>query len=759
MPQGPPGAQERSTRPRLTMSPDRASVTEPYDIPIVDEAGNRWTLTGGGQVAFEGTAITWTRDAIELSWIAGVVWYRTSNGDWFSLYRDDSGQPASGFGPGPLPPDAAEQISAAPILPSLSARLPAPQLAIADAGTWVDGDAVMADATLPSGARAMHYNILPPDSYDPALVYPLVVYLHDNQAGTAWYSGPLDLTDTLNDWFNSAYVRANFPAVVVCPYADQSTDPTGLAQNWLDPANLAGTRAVVDQAIRDFSIDERRIYVTGDGMGGDAAWSLALTDARFAAALPLSGNLAGDPDPGRLEPLTTGKVSVFAVAGGLDPDSARWSRRVWETIAGNSDYPPSPGQTSGSDSYLEDPAIGRDVWTTYRSALWSGDGGAALISWLFAQTSTTVVLYDRHRPDTTVLATDQVVPGISPDRTTVPPATIIRDGVGTVWSLSPGYRVEIDGAEDPSTSGVVQLAWVQGVVWALDYQGRWRRKISLEAAWDPPAGRTGSPIAATARPLVNGGLPNATPGTWSHQVLTAGGITQHYAVLYPHGYDPARSYRVVVALHDHLMGNLWYSDALDEVTPLFAALNTAEFRSAYPAIIVAPFCDQRADLTGQGLNFGGLNAARQRSEVNAIQFVSTLRARASVSPGRVFVLGIGVMGGAAAWAWQIRYPDLFSGAMTFDGSPAEFGAPTPEIIEALREVPLWICHAFADGTISARAWTEPLYAAYGGAVLGRGARSPNGAMYLTEPIAGHGSWGTQLGLPLGQARWDSLFSR
>src|SRR5437870_937383 len=83
-------------------------------------------------------------------------------------------------------------------------------------------------------------------------------------------------TDTLNDWFNSAYVRANFPAVVVCPYADQSTDPTGLAQNWLDPANLAGTRAVVDQAIRDFSIDERRIYVTGDGMGGDAAWSLAL---------------------------------------------------------------------------------------------------------------------------------------------------------------------------------------------------------------------------------------------------------------------------------------------------------------------------------------------------------------------------------------------------------------------------------------------------------------------------------------------------
>lgn len=754
--------------PRRATSSDRTTLTS-HEGSIVDDAGYEWALTASGQVAFNGVPVGWTRDVIEAAWIAQVVWYRTSRGDWFSLYRNEASQPAAGLGPGPQAPDAATAVRQA--IPGPLNLAPAPALATADFGVWRAGDAV--SGPLPSGVRAMHFNVLPPHDYSPLTIHPLLLYLHDNQAGTAWYASagadPLALLSTVDGYFNAPYLRATLPAVVVCPYADQSTDPTGVVQNWLDPANHAGLVAVIDQVIADYAIDERRVYVVGDGMGGDAAWFLALTDKRFAAAVPMSGNLPGDPDAARLAPLISGEVAIFAVAGGLDPSAdlwprrnpadARWSRSVWKMIAGNTEYPPAPGQTSGSYTYLEDPALGRDVWTAYRSVAWSGDTGAVIANWLAAQMSTTVVLYDRHRPDTTILETAQIVPGISPDRTTVPPATIIRDAHGAVWSISVGHKVEMDGAEDLTTSGIVELAWVSGVLWSLDYQGRWRRKISPEAAWDPPAGRTASPIAATARPLVNGGLPNATPGTWSQQVLTAAGITQHYAVLYPHGYDPARSYRVVVALHDHLTGNAWYADNLDEVTPIFAALNTTAFRSAYPAIIVAPFCDQRADLTGQSLNFGGLHAARQRAELNAVQFVSTLRARASVSPGRVYVLGIGVMGGAAAWAWQIRYRDVFSGAMVFDGAPTEFNGPTPEIVAALREIPLWICHAYADDTISAKAWAEPLYAAFGGAAPGRGARSPTGTMYLIEPIAGHGTWGTQLGLPLGQARWDSLFSR
>lgn len=609
----------------------------------------------------------------------------------------------------------------------------------------------------------MHYNLLPPDSYDPSRSYPLVVYLHDNQAGTDWYNGRnadfVALTASVDPWFNGADFRAAYPAVIVCPYCDQSTDATGSIQNWRDPANAAGVIAVIDQVCGDYAIDQRRVYVTGDGMGGDGAWALALTDARVAAAVPMSGSLEGDPTADEIRPLTSGDVAVFAVTGTLNPvNAATWSRRVWEMIAGNIVYPAPPGDTSGSYTYLEDTSVAGDVWNTYRADPVNNTAG--IMQWLFAQLSAHMSVdmpLNRWSVSSLDLQVDRF--GATPDLTTIPPAATIIDQQRHVWSISAGHRAEMDGDEDQTTDGIIELAWISGFLWSLDYHGRWRRKASASAPWDPPAGRLQSPLVAPARPLVNGGIPLAAAGTWAGQILTAGGITQHYAVLLPHGYNPAHSWRVIVLLHDHLSANSWYADAIDEVTPVFAALNTPEFRSAYPAILIAPFCDQRDDLTGQTVNFGGITPARQRPEVNIVQFISTLRTRASVSNGRVFTVGIGAMGGAAAWAWQLRYPELFAGAMIFDGSPTEFGLLTPPIIESLRDRPLWISHGFRDATVLPKAWSEPLYTALGGTTPARGARSPNGAMYLNEPIAGHGTWVDGLGLPSGKLRWDSLFSR
>jgi predicted peptidase len=58
---------------------------------------------------------------------------------------------------------------------------------------------------------------------------------------------------------------------------------------------------VVDALRREFAIDERRIYVTGQSMGGAGVWNVITYRPQFfAAAVPCCGSLSPDDGTGSI---------------------------------------------------------------------------------------------------------------------------------------------------------------------------------------------------------------------------------------------------------------------------------------------------------------------------------------------------------------------------------------------------------------------------------------------------------------------------
>jgi hypothetical protein len=292
---------------------------------------------------------------------------------------------------------------------------------------------------------------------------------------------------------------------------------------------------------------------------------------------------------------------------------------------------------------------------------------------------------------------------------------------------------------------------------------------------------TPTPTPAQQAP-VNGPISGASAGTWQSGNFTNAGITQHYTYLLPHNYSASNRYRLIMHLHWNQQAYDWYNSGADNLTPAVDGYyNTAEFRSAYPAIILMPFCDQRAD-NGAFTNFGGATTDRQPAETNAIALLNNFIANFAVSAANCFCVGTS-MGAIACWAWAVRYNTLngtvarlFRGFIPFDGNPFEFiggvagdgsypnGAIPNSLITQLTNVPIWSVHGSGDQVttwgqgVDVRTWDEPIYRAWGGSIPGNGSRAPSSQEFFYEPGIGHGSWGDNLPLPNGKVRWDWAFN-
>jgi hypothetical protein len=83
---------------------------------ITDNAGDVWTLTSGAQVAFDGSTVGETSNAIELAFVGGVVWQENSSGKWYTM-ADSGGTAYTATGPittSPLPSGSSPNPSPAP---------------------------------------------------------------------------------------------------------------------------------------------------------------------------------------------------------------------------------------------------------------------------------------------------------------------------------------------------------------------------------------------------------------------------------------------------------------------------------------------------------------------------------------------------------------------------------------------------------------------------------------------------------------------
>lgn len=187
---------------------------------------------------------------------------------------------------------------------------------------------------------------------------PLVVYLH----GSGGLGDDNEKQLGLGNIFGTrVWVlpenQKNFPCYVLVPQTDRGWARYDLSQQTAGPAKVLpglgdGSRLaleVVDELRRQFAIDEHRIYVTGQSMGGAGVWNVITHRPQlFAAAVPCCGSVSTEDGTGALDtplwnfhgdsdqtvPVTVSRARIAArlKAGGhpLSTEYAGVDHNVWQ---------------------------------------------------------------------------------------------------------------------------------------------------------------------------------------------------------------------------------------------------------------------------------------------------------------------------------------------------------------------------------------------------------------------------------------------
>lgn len=163
--------------------------------------------------------------------------------------------------------------------------------------------------------------------------------------------------------------QKHFPCYVVAPQTDRgwihydfSQQPPKELPGFGDGARLA--LAMVDSLRREFAIDEHRIYVTGQSMGGAGAWNMLANRAHFfAAAVICCGGESPDDGTGSID------TPVWNFHGDSDQTVPVSSSR--ERIAARR-------KAGGHPLYTEYAGVDHNVWQ------WAFTE-PKLVKWVFSQ--------------------------------------------------------------------------------------------------------------------------------------------------------------------------------------------------------------------------------------------------------------------------------------------------------------------------------------------------------------------------------------
>ncbi len=134
------------------------------------------------------------------------------------------------------------------------------------------------DRSIALGGRSYHYQVYVPADYAAKPSWPAILFLHG--AGERGDDGLLQTNVGL-----APAIRQNpsrYPAIVVFPQVPRDSQWVGT------PGDMAV--AALQQTIREFHVDPRRVYLTGLSMGGHGTWYVAYQHPElFAAVVPICG--------------------------------------------------------------------------------------------------------------------------------------------------------------------------------------------------------------------------------------------------------------------------------------------------------------------------------------------------------------------------------------------------------------------------------------------------------------------------------------
>ena len=224
--------------------------------------------------------------------------------------------------------------------------------------------------------RNYNYRIWLPPHYTRLRRWPVILFLHGSaECGD---DNVRQLSAALPAYLTRDPSR--YRAIVVIPQS-----PCG--SEWYG-ANEEQALAALDHAISEFRGDRNRVILTGVSMGGAGVWYFARNPQRFAAVVPVCGEVVRDADdpfpsdpPGDLMALLKsgdpfaalaariGKTPVWAFHGAQDPViNVEQSRKMVNALR----------QRGGNVRYTEYPGLEHAIWDqTY--------GDPALPRWMFEQ--------------------------------------------------------------------------------------------------------------------------------------------------------------------------------------------------------------------------------------------------------------------------------------------------------------------------------------------------------------------------------------
>ena len=164
----------------------------------------------------------------------------------------------------------------------------------------------------------MIYRLFLPKDYDAAKKYPLVLVLHG--AGQRGDDNRKQLAPYAAGWIDDA-VQSKHPCILLipqCPRGKQWVETPFAKGSYSfstvplsEPMKLA--KEILDQVLREKSIDRSRVYVMGASMGGYGAWNFVMRYPEVvAAAVPVCG--AGDPAMAE----TINQIPIWAFHGDVD---------------------------------------------------------------------------------------------------------------------------------------------------------------------------------------------------------------------------------------------------------------------------------------------------------------------------------------------------------------------------------------------------------------------------------------------------------
>ena len=124
---------------------------------------------------------------------------------------------------------------------------------------------------------AIHYAISIPSNYSPSARVPLILALHFGVGGGDASGAGRDVLAIL-----IGPALAELGAIIVAP--------DSVRGDWSSPENERAVNALLDMVVAGYSIDAKKIAVTGFSMGGAGAWHFAAKyPERFSAVIPVAG--------------------------------------------------------------------------------------------------------------------------------------------------------------------------------------------------------------------------------------------------------------------------------------------------------------------------------------------------------------------------------------------------------------------------------------------------------------------------------------